>query len=419
MLAAYLIIAVAVAVLTWRNVHQGLWVLTALLPSYLLRTEVFGLPTTMLELMIVAFVGAWIIKHKIPPLHKGGLRGVECIALSILLISIVAIFVSPNTTAALGVWKAYFLEPIVLFFIVRYELTRTPTPPSPPSGRGGIALFEALGVCALFLSSIAIIQWFTGKGIPIPWDIERRVTSVFDYPNALGLFLGPIVVIASLMIPPLTKGGAGGVALKRAFWILTSALSFLAIILAQSEAAIVAVIATLSLAGLLNQKTRWTVAVTLSAIIIFVLLCPWRSTVFDKLTLQDYSGQVRLTQWSETVDMLGDHWFWGAGLSGYPTVFAPYHKATHIEIFQYPHNIFLNTWVEIGLMGLIIFFVLVASVLRVVRASTIPAFFALLEIFIHGLVDVPYFKNDLAVLTWLILAIFFAYVSAPQTKTKN
>jgi len=38
---------------------------------------------------------------------------------------------------------------------------------------------------------------------------------------------------------------------------------------------------------------------------------------------------------------------------------------------------------------------------------------ALLVMFIHGLVDVPYFKNDLAVLTWSMLALL-----AVSTKTK-
>lgn len=134
------------------------------------------------------------------------------------------------------------------------------------------------------------------------------------------------------------------------------------------------------------------------SIVISLLFPP----LFQKLTLQDYSGSVRLSQWSETIDMLQDHWLLGAGLSGYQTVFKPYHQATHLEIFQYPHNILLNIWVELGLLGLIAVGLLSWHVLR---AEPSIAIFALLQMIIHGLVDVPYFKNDLAFLTWIFLAI--------------
>jgi putative inorganic carbon (HCO3(-)) transporter len=282
---------------------------------------------------------------------------------------------------------------------------------------------------------------------------------VFDYPNALGLFLGPIVVIACVELyqrvtggtertmavrmaeaPPTTPSTAvvRDVTGPAGFWFIVAILSFVAIILAQSEAAIVAVVATVFLASLANRQTRFGTAVAFLVAVILITLSPWRGFVVEKLTLQDYSGQVRLTQWSETLDLLQDHWLLGAGLSGYPTVFAPYHKATHIEIFQYPHNLILNIWVELGLLGMIAFVLLAYQVVVSLRAPApcLPAgrkqssggllprfaprndtqmgvFLALLQMTIHGLVDVPFFKNDLAILTFVLLAIVFSY--APHT----
>ena len=195
-------------------------------------------------------------------------------------------------------------------------------------------------------------------------------------------------------------------------------LSLIATALAQSEAAIVAIMATLLLAGLVNKNTRrLTVAGTL-ALGALVLLSPWRADVVGKLTLQDYSGQVRLSQWSETMNLLQDRWLLGTGLSGYPTALEPYHQATHYEIFQYPHNIILNIWVELGLLGFIAVALLGWQLLargRSIKLASLAeyaALFALIEIAIHGLVDVPYLKNDLAILTWLLIAIL---LYAPQT----
>ena len=416
MLAVFLILTAAFAVLTWSDPHKGLFLLVAVLPSYLLRTDIFGIPTTLLELFVVTFLMIWTIKflgsrRLKPATNHSTERRLKPAATSlaiffILIVATISIFVAPDITSALGAWKAYFLEPILLFFVVRYEIVH-----------GGLSvskLFEALGLCAIALSLIAIFQWLTGMGLPIPWDIERRVTSVFDYPNALGLFLGPIVIIAVMSLRRV-KG-------TRLFWLLVTILSSIAIILAQSEAAIVSIVATLLLAGLIHRKTRVLSSSLLVLLVLLILLLP---PLLSKLTLQDYSGSVRLSQWTETADMLRDHWFLGAGLSGYPTLFEPYHQATHLEIFQYPHNIILNIWVELGLLGLVSFALLAWQVVRHVtttynlQSTPLIPLLALIQMSIHGLVDVPYFKNDLAILTWILLAIVFTYARHTPSLSKT
>ena len=133
-----------------------------------------------------------------------------------------------------------------------------------------------------------------------------------------------------------------------------------------------------------------------------------------KLTFNDYSGQVRRSQWRETVAMLKDNVVFGAGLNGYPTAMEPYHEAEQYEIFQYPHTIVLNVWTELGLLGLIAFALLAWRATATLRGAGTPpmattlAFLALVQMSIHGLADVPYFKNDLAMMAWLILAVIAA-----------
>jgi putative inorganic carbon (HCO3(-)) transporter len=285
-----------------------------------------------------------------------------------------------------------------LFFIVRHERIHQNLKIE--------TLFQALGVTAIILSIIGITQWLTGAGLPIPWDIERRVTSVFDYPNALGLFLGPIIIMS--VLNHFSDDRNETKVPVKFFWTVVATCSSIAIFLAQSEAAIVSVIATLLIAGFLYRKTRLLSLCFLGLSILCTLLYP---PLFQKLTLQDYSGQVRLTQWNETINLLQDHWLLGVGLSGYPAALEPHHQATHLEIFQYPHNLVLNIWVELGLLGLIACLLLLWQVLSTVSRlpSTPIAFFALLQMIIHGLVDVPFLKNDLAVLTFLLLAIIFSY----------
>src|SRR3989338_9502332 len=101
----------------------------------------------------------------------------------ILLAAVISTFVAPDVTAALGILKAYFVEPLLVFVLVVSLFERDDVS----------KLFTALGAAALVLSLYAIFQKLTGFGIPEPWDTARRVTSVFAYPNALGLFLAPII----------------------------------------------------------------------------------------------------------------------------------------------------------------------------------------------------------------------------------
>ena len=112
--------------------------------------------------------------------------------------------------------------------------------------------------------------------------------------------------------------------------------------------------------------------------------------------------------------MLRAHAVFGVGLSGYPIAFDPYHKARHIEIFQYPHQIFLNFWSELGLAGLIVFLLSIVKYFKTLttiirrdplsRARVAMLVASMTALLVHGLVDVPYFKNDLSMLFWLLLA---------------
>jgi O-antigen ligase len=101
--------------------------------------------------------------------------------------------------------------------------------------------------------------------------------------------------------------------------------------------------------------------------------------------------------------MLKEHMFFGAGLGAYPEIFRPYHLATSIEIFQYPHNIFLNFWSETGLLGVGAFIWICITWIRLAWKNPYHRLYLLplCAILIHGLVDVPYFKNDLAFLFWI------------------
>jgi O-antigen ligase len=399
---AILVILALFAFISWRDLRHGLILIAAALPAYLLRFEILGVPMTLLEMMIlILFVLS--LRGGTTKQSPGGLLRFarnDRFTVPILLLltaATISIFVAPDKLAALGIWKAYFVEPILLFLVATNVLKKN------PSARDG--LLTALCAGGLFVALFAIVQKLTGLGIPVPWDVEGRVTSIFPYPNAMGLYLGPIIVICVMSFRGTKRLS------KSVFFCLMAIASSIGIVFSQSEAAIVAVLATLFLAMFAIRKLRLPAVLLAVVAIIAILALP---TLRDKLTLQDYSGQVRLSQWRETIAMLKDHPVFGAGLSGYPSAMVPYHADTQYEIFQYPHNLVLNIWTELGLLGLIAFALLAYRIIKSVNLSALEAFAvlsAIITMAIHGLVDVPYFKNDLAAMTWLLLAVIAsAYV---------
>ena len=124
------------------------------------------------------------------------------------------------------------------------------------------------------------------------------------------------------------------------------------------------------------------------------------------------SGQVRTQMWGETWQMLQDHFIFGAGLAGYQQTFDPYHPERYIEVYLYPHNIFLNFWSELGLAGLLLFGYLFYNffsqgwrLLKNEKIWALTLMAIMVTIIVHGLVDVPYFKNDLSVMFCLWLGM--------------
>ena len=382
-------------------------------PLYLVRFSVFGLPTTALELLIGVLcfltIARTIVMHDVRIQYVRRLREIPralWIGVVIFFIaSCIAIVVAPDTRAAFGIWRAYVVEAIAFGVVAWLHLD---------SWRQFRVLAAALSVTAAFVAVVAIIQQFTGWGIPNPFwraAATRRVTSIFGYPNAVGLYLELIVpfLIAGFL---LAKN-----VIARAWFVILFCASVAAIIFAESSGTLAALVLTAGLFLLLWKRTRWIVAALFVCAVLAVAVSPLRKPFADEFLLQGVSGNLRTSMWKETVQMLAERPVTGAGLAGYQATVKPFHILQWAEIYLYPHNLILALWSELGLLGLLsfcwIFFVVAwwsvrgvcnahhASEHRVWAGVVFASFFI---IAIHGLVDTPYFKNDFSVLFWLIIA---------------
>lgn len=412
-IALFAAAAVLFLTLAILNRPAAIAVFAAILPTYLLRFS-FGagglrLPTTFLEIIFLELFAVWFFTDG---LKRGAWRGLARWAQPLVLILVgatVGALVSPDWRAGLGIWRAYFLEPI-LFFVVFTDVIRTP--------QHRKQVLAALSAVVAVIGLTAIYQQATGYGIPNPaWQAleTRRVTSFFGYPNAIGLFCAPLAVFLTGWAIAYFRSTETK---NRRLGILPAAaavLGVLAVLFAVSEGGLVALAAGLFVLALFVKPLRAPALVAcILACVVVMAWNPARDYASNVVSLRDDSGAVRRGVWSESLAMSADRPIFGAGLAGYQATFEPYHLAKHIEIFMYPHNLVLNFWTEIGLIGLagfiwlfIVFFLTNARLVRELPKNWLPpALIAtMLAVLVHGLVDVPYFKNDLAFMFWLLVGL--------------
>ncbi len=399
------ILALAYGVLVFKEQKTATLLLLALLPIYLIRFSVGPVPSTLLEVFAIILIIGSFVKAKAWKMdYLRTLGPYRSATLLLLAASCFAVTFSPDPLGALGIWKAFFIEPVLLFFVFRFTFTER---------HDFVRGVWILGAVTVGIAAFALVQSATGLAIPPPWDVEVRATSLFDFPNAVGLFVAPVVT-ALIVIAGAYVGSTGTstpAARSRIILSIMALCGVIACVLSQTEAAYIAIPAALLIVLLVSRaSTKTKLSIILPCILLAAIAFGVSSTVREKLSLQDTSGQVRLSQWRETSVLLKEHPLVGAGLNGYPLVFAKYHDPHLYEIFQYPHNIVLNFWVELGLLGVIALILFILSTAKVVvlrrdDVLVLAAAAALLTMCIHGLVDVPFFKNDLVILTAFFIAM--------------
>jgi len=465
MISLIIVCALVFAIVAIKKFELATLILIVCLPLYFIRFSFFNIPSTLLEVLIIILFIVWFyknyqsiflrLKHNLAIRKVSGRYPFDWEIIAWLIISLVAVVTAGLSFKALGIWRAYFFEPALLFIIFVNVFN---------AKEKIIKIAYALSISALVISLIAVFQYLTGWFIPNDFWAQatsRRATSLFSYPNAVGLYLAPIVFFLAGTLPTFYKQ-------NRKFFIfiiLTILASLLAILFARSEGAIFAIALVGSLSLLIaTKKTRQIFFVLLIVVIIgLAFFNNFRTYVVDRVSLNNFSGQVRKIQWRETINMLYQgRLLTGAGLTNYQSAVKPFHqegfffnqeklsqaefvkrinsevdyRLSHwqpLEIYLYPHNIILNFWSELGLLGVLLFIWLMIRYFQIgTRAYALALkdkdlfawvifglLLAMLAIIVHGIVDVPYFKNDLAIMFWLWMALVGASSLLIRTKSKE
>lgn len=366
------------------------------LPTNFLMLYTFGIIASLL--VIVIFQRDWqSVWQSVKSLNKYFLIGIGLFSLA----SVISLFYLGVTAEKLSQWVVLYLQPITIFFLYNYF--------SRSSVELKLTMHEYVKLSAYLVIAIAgvlaLVQYFTLFTLPAQWQgnsLEpKRAIAFFAHANAYGLFVTPLL---AWLIPDLVKK----LQARKYFYGLLWAVGGLGVLLSLSRGAWIGLLSAFGLFVLLNASKK----LIFGFIVAMVLLAGVVAAIPNlryRVLLPFYgekSAVARLSLWNTGFEMIKDSPVLGKGVNGFKDNWEAYNKDAGLEHYNFAHNIFINFWIDSGLLGLLSMLIIVAygilRGLRVKKAIALSIFFV--AIVLHGLIDIPYFKNDLALIFWLIIA---------------
>jgi O-antigen ligase len=405
------------AVLSFLRFRLSIAFFLLFLPAYLIRFQILGLPTTVIEIMLFVLCAGWLkenwknLKNKTADL-KLAVKNNKFLFTSILLFIIsatISVFTSVNLKSAAGEWKAFYIEPIIFSIIIFTTIKNK---------KDAALILSGLAISGLATCLLGIYQHFTGW--MVPWDFWQnrntyRITGWYGYPNGVGLYIAPIL-FASLYVWSefLQKSKIK----KCACYIIIILIYFLTAFYAKSTGSIIAMSSGLLVIIFIGFKKIRMPVIALSILSIMIMaFIPATNKIKQELLLQDFSGRLRVDMWGEACQYLSEHVFTGAGLASYKKIIYPYRIDKWIEVFPHPHNIFLTMWMDTGVLGILAF---IGIILWFLKNTALHLFQTknlfqnplslyltgmMISLIVFGLVDSSYAKNDLSIIFWLMMGL--------------
>lgn len=322
-----------------------------------------------------------------------------------------AVVVAPDHRAALGLFRAYFIEPM-LFFLVLINIIR--------NSADAFALFMGLaagGIVVALLNGAAAIDALRRHAFD---TAQNAPVAIYQTSNAVALFLVPIIAVAGslLLHSPSAR--------QRQLALLVAALCGIAVVLSFSRGGYLALFAV-AIGLALSHRRRWWLLAAVALVALAASRVPIiASRLAHEIDMNDPNNTLagRIHLWQVTLQIMRERLIFGTGLSGYATAMSPWPNGLSQVI--YPHNLILNFWTSTGVLGLLAFVWLLIKGFTSSwrgwvnrnpdwRPFQLGVLLVLVAIVVHGLVDVPYFKNDLSFEFWVLLGISWTGLRAVAT----
>lgn len=261
------------------------------------------------------------------------------------------------------------------------------------------------------VAAIALLHYFLVGTVEATGGV-RRVLAIYHSPNALALFLERPLALAMVL-------GFVGTGRRRLALLAGTALMLIVLVLTYSRGAWLAVCAG-ALFAIAVGWGRWRpLAIALASLAVGAagfLASGHIARLTSTITVSR-----RIDVWLSALAMLRDHPITGVGLDNFLYYYRDrgyIRPSAAVEPnLSHPHNLVLDWWLRIGVLGPVALFWLVATALRDGfqvwrrspladrRALALGLMTTMVTGLVHGTVDNNFFLVDLAVSFWVVYGL--------------
>jgi len=387
-------------------INLGIYLVALSLPLYLVRFKIWWIPVTLLEIIIYGLFILWLVS-KIQQNNFQLKKATFFYPIFLIFLGMtLATLFSDDLRASAGIWKGWFIVPL-LYLVVLASCLKT-------KEQIRNILF-ALTLSGTGVALIALFYWLNNE-----LTYDGRLGAFYPSPNYLAFYLSPLLILSFYLYSSFKNK------ISKILLLTANCLLFIVIYLTYSYGAWLGIAAALIflLICFRQLKIRAGRSGFSFYLVGFILLLVILSFLWQ-IPGQKFQGfldfsypslKSRLVIWQSAWEIIKDHPLIGIG----PGMFQKYYLAYQVKFPPYlewtvpqPHNLFLAFWLQTGLIGLVGFIWLLIWFFKKNFARKAPKILpivlmaTMIYILIHGLIDTPYWKNDLSVIFWLLIALSY------------
>ena len=410
--------------------HEGSWLLqsTELLGAFLLSVVLILSPfvsTSLIGVLLLALAGYWLI-ITLSEKHQYAVTPIHALVLIYWLIATIAMAFSPVKSEALSGW--IILTLYLVMFVLAARILRSP--------RITTGIISAFLLVALLVSTYGVHQEIIGVEQLATWNDpdsplanDTRVYSYLGNPNLLGGYLLSAIALSIAAVFIWRSW------LQKALAVTMVGINSACLYFTDSRGAWLAMAAMIAVLLLLlyywwqEALPRfwqiWLLPLVFGSLGGFLIVAiisvePLRLRFFSIFAgREDDSNNFRINVWEAVFKMIRDYPLTGIGPGhdAFNQVYPRYMNSRYPALSAY--SIFLEHLVEMGYLGLGCFLWLIVvtfnyGISQINRLRTLKdrrglwvlaATAAIAGMLVHGIVDTVWYRPQISILWWLMLAI--------------
>ncbi len=318
----------------------------------------------------------------------------------------------------------------ILFYFVLVNVIRTK--------KQWMALIKLFIASAFVVALYGVFQNFFGAAVTESWidedmfeDIKLRVYSFFNNPNVLGEFLVLTIPVSVALLWNRVKDT------HRILFAIILMCMVACMIFTWSRGAWLGMLIAVALFLVIADR-RWMIAGVLCLLLIpVVLYISGNMAIIERFisigNTSDTSTAYRVSIWQASIKMIGDFWLGGIGIGSdaYTTIY-PFYALPGAKFALHSHNLYLQFWVETGVVGIssllavllgFLKTVFATSVIRKIKTSDMAKLIVALGtgfvgFMFQGLTDYVWYNYKILMIFWIVIALGISGSAILKEKTE-